>query len=97
MPRARLLSDEEVDAGLQSLPGWERRGDRIVKTFRFRDFREAVAFVQRLVEPSDEQDHHPDVAIHWDRVELSLWTHASGGLTGRDLRLAATIEELTAR
>lgn len=94
MPKAPLLSDADVSARLERLGGWERAGDAIAKTFRFGDFREALGFVTRVADPADEQNHHPDVAIHWNEVTLTLWTHASGGLTERDFRLAETIDRL---
>jgi 4a-hydroxytetrahydrobiopterin dehydratase len=97
VPAAPRLTDDEITAALRDLDGWEWREGRLVKRFRLRDFRATVAFVQRLVDPADAIDHHPDVSIHWDTVELSLWTHASGGITARDLRLARAIDELTSR
>ena len=95
MPTAPLLSSEEVAARLARLAGWILAGDTIQKTFRFADFRSSVDFIASLVGPSDEQNHHPDVTIHWNEVSLTLWTHASGGLTERDFRLAETIDEMT--
>ena len=94
MPAAPLLSPDELEAGLRKLPGWQLREGRLVKQFRCADFLDALAFVQRVAVPAEEQDHHPDVLIHWRDVTLSLWTHAAGGITGRDLRLAASIEEV---
>jgi 4a-hydroxytetrahydrobiopterin dehydratase len=96
MPAAPRLDDDAILAALRDLLGWELREDRLVKRFRFRDFGSAVAFVDRLVAPADAMDHHPDVTIHWDTVELSLWTHAAGGITARDVRLAHVIDALTA-
>lgn len=95
MPRAPLLTDEQADEAVLGLRGWRREDARLVKTFRMADFTEAVAFVGLLVEPSNAQNHHPDVAIHWNEVTLALWTHARGGLTQRDLRLARTIDAMT--
>lgn len=95
VPKAPLLTDEQVAEAVSTLRGWAREGDRLVKVFTFGDFAGAVAFVDRLVAPSDEQNHHPDVAIHWNQVRLSLWTHASGGITERDVRLARTIDQMT--
>lgn len=94
MPKAPLLSGEEIAPRLARLRGWGLQGHAIVKRYRFRDFREALGFVNRVADPADEQDHHPDVAIHWNEVTLTLWTHASGGLTERDFRLAETIDGL---
>ena len=89
-----LLSANEVDAGLAELHGWERAGEAIRKTFRLRDFIDSVGFVDRLVEPAEEMGHHPDVAISWNRVTVSLTTHSEGGLTHADLDLARRIEAL---
>jgi 4a-hydroxytetrahydrobiopterin dehydratase len=91
-PQAELLSDEAVARALESLPGWDRVEDTLVKSFRFRDFAEAVRFVASLVPIADGMDHHPDVSIHWNAVELILWTHVSGGITHRDVELARAIE-----
>jgi 4a-hydroxytetrahydrobiopterin dehydratase len=95
MPKAPLLDDGEIDARLAALQGWKRDGETIVKRFGFKDFTEALAFVNRVAEPADAQNHHPDVAIHWNEVTLTLWTHASGGLTHRDFDLAHEIEKRT--
>lgn len=94
MPKAPLLTEDQISARLDTLGGWERRGDTLVRSFRFRDFREAVEFVRRVADPGDEQNHDPDVAVHWNEVTLTLWTHASGGLTERDFRLAETIDRM---
>jgi 4a-hydroxytetrahydrobiopterin dehydratase len=94
MPKAPLLDEDSIATRLAGLPDWERRGEGIARALDFADFTEAVAFVGRLVEPANDQNHHPDVAIHWNEVTLTLWTHASGGLTERDFRLAETIDRL---
>lgn len=95
MPKAPLLSDEEITSALRALAGWERDGDAFVKTYRFADFRGAVDFLARVTTVADAQNHHPDVAIHWNELTLRLWTHASGGPTERDVRLARALNEMT--
>jgi 4a-hydroxytetrahydrobiopterin dehydratase len=95
MPKAPLLTPDEVAERLGTLRGWSLADDRIWKTFRFNDFAEAVRFLDGVVPRADEQNHHPDVSIHWNELTLTLWTHASGGLTERDFRLAETIDEMT--
>lgn len=92
MPQPPLLAPEEVDAKLAGLPGWERVAETIVKAFTFADFAAAVGFVASLVPIADGMNHHPDVQINWNRVELILWTHVSGGITERDFKLAEAIE-----
>ncbi len=79
---------------LAGLPDWQRRDRAIVRTWTFRDFDEALAFVNQVAVPAQAQDHHPDVHIHWNTVTLELWTHAAGGLTERDFRLALAIGDL---
>jgi 4a-hydroxytetrahydrobiopterin dehydratase len=95
MPKAPLLSPDEVAAQLKKLKGWSLEGTQIVKRLEFTDFRGAVEFLDRIRPVADEQNHHPDVAIHWNELTLTLWTHASGGLTERDFRLATTIDAMT--
>ena len=86
------LSDAEVTAGLAALPGWERLGDEIVKTFDCGSFRGAIAFVVRIGFFAEKADHHPDLDVRWKRVRVALTTHDAGGLTGKDLDLAREIE-----
>jgi 4a-hydroxytetrahydrobiopterin dehydratase len=93
VPKAPLLHSDEIERLLAGLPGWERAGDEIVKQFAFKDFKEALAFVNRIAQPAETMNHHPDVKIHWNEVTLELWTHASGGLTMKDFDLARAIEE----
>lgn len=55
-----------------------------------------MELVARIADPADAQNHHPEVAIHWNELTLSLWTHAAGDITERDVRLAASIESALA-
>lgn len=89
-----LLSDSEVEARLADLPGWERRGDAIAKQFERGDFVGSVKFVDSLVGPAEEMNHHPDLEISWSKVTVSLSTHSEGGLTANDFELAAKIDAL---
>ncbi|PSR16008.1 4a-hydroxytetrahydrobiopterin dehydratase [filamentous cyanobacterium CCP3] len=74
--------------------GWSRVGDSLITVCQFADFAAAVAFVQRLVEPSDRLGHHPGVAIAYNRLTLSLTTHDAGGITSLDFALAREIAAL---
>ncbi len=89
-----LLSSEEVARRLPALAGWLLKGRTIEKKFRFADFREAIAFVNRVADLAELEDHHPDILIHYREVTLVLWTHAAGGLTERDFKLAADIDRV---
>ena len=89
-----LLSDEEITEGLKGLDGWRQRGEYIVKSFDRGDFVGSVKFVDSLVGPAEEMNHHPDIAISWSQVEVALSTHSEGGVTKNDLELAEKVEAL---
>ncbi len=85
------LDEQQITQRLAALPGWERRGDEIRRTFSFPDFKAALAFVNRVGELAEQVDHHPDIDIRYSRVTLALTTHDAGGLTARDFELASRI------
>ncbi len=87
-----LLSDSEIESRLAELEGWERDGEKIVKTFERGDFVGAVRFINELVEPAEEMNHHPDLTVSWSKVGISVTNHAAGGLTPNDFELAKRIE-----
>jgi 4a-hydroxytetrahydrobiopterin dehydratase len=89
-----LLGDEEIEARLGELDGWEREGDTIRKTFERGDFVGSIRFVDSMVEPAEAMGHHPDLEISWDKVTVTLTTHAAGGLTSSDFELAGRIDSL---
>jgi 4a-hydroxytetrahydrobiopterin dehydratase len=91
---ADLLPDEEIEARLGDLDGWSREGDAITKSFDRGDFVGSVRFVDQLVEPAEEMNHHPDLSISWSEVKISITNHAAGGLTEADFELAAKIDQL---
>lgn len=68
--------------------GWEEVDGALERRFRFRDFREALAFVNRVGEEAERENHHPDVAIRWNEVTLRWWTHSQEAITERDVRMA---------
>jgi 4a-hydroxytetrahydrobiopterin dehydratase len=90
MPR---LDDTAVEEGLARLPGWERRGNQIVKTFVREDFAQAMVFVNGVAGAAEAAGRHPDIDIRWNKVTLALSSHDKGGLTERDFQLAARIQE----
>ena len=67
-----LLDDAAIEAALDDLPGWDRNGDQIVKTYTFHDFRSAMTFVDRVAEAAEAAEHHPDIDIRWNKVTLVL-------------------------
>lgn len=92
---ADVLNPDALHHELHRLDGWGgTTTDGLTKTFGFRDFNGSVAFVVRVAAVADELDHHPDVAISWDRVTLTLVSHSAGGVTQSDVELARRIEPL---
>jgi 4a-hydroxytetrahydrobiopterin dehydratase len=85
------LDEQGIAAALRTTPGWERAGAEIRRVYRFGDFREALAFVNRVADIAERAGHHPDIAIRYNVVTLTLTTHDAGGLTTRDFALAESI------
>jgi 4a-hydroxytetrahydrobiopterin dehydratase len=75
--------------------GWEEVDGALERTFRFEDFAASLAFVNRVGELAERENHHPDVEIRWDRVTLRWWTHARDAITAHDHHLAELTNELT--
>lgn len=89
-----LLSDAEIGERLAGLSGWERNRDAIEKSFECGDFVGSVRFVESLVGPAEAMNHHPDVAISWATVMVTISTHSEAGLTASDFELAEKIDAL---
>jgi 4a-hydroxytetrahydrobiopterin dehydratase len=89
-----LLSDDEIKQRLKEVPGWQHRGESLVKSFDRGDFVGSIKFIDSLVEPAEEMNHHPDLAVSWSQVEVAISTHAEGGITENDFELAKKVEEL---
>ena len=87
-----LLSDSEIESRLAELEGWKREGETIVKTFELADFVGSVEFIDRVVEPAEQMGHHPDLSVSWNKVRVSITTHAAGGLTANDFELAKRLD-----
>ena len=90
---AERLDDQAITAGLQGL-NWTREGPAITTTVTLKNFAAAMAFVNRVADLAEARNHHPDIAISWNKVTLTLLTHDAGGLTQLDLDLAAAIDAL---
>lgn len=92
MARPARLPENDIAKRLTDLPGWAREGDAITRTFQFAGFPEAVAFIERLVEPAERMEHHPNVDLRYNKVTVTLSTHDQGGLTAYDFELAALVD-----
>jgi 4a-hydroxytetrahydrobiopterin dehydratase len=93
MAKPELLSEADVQAGLERLTGWELRDRRLRKQYHFRTFLRAITFVNSVAYLAESAGHHPDITINYNRVTLRLITHSEGGLTERDFSLAAEVDE----
>ncbi|HVU00837.1 MAG TPA: 4a-hydroxytetrahydrobiopterin dehydratase [Polyangiaceae bacterium] len=91
--RARL-SDEEIAARLQALPGWSRSGDKLVRHFDFPDFVQAFGWMSSVALVAERMNHHPEWKNVYGKVHVELTTHDSGGITALDVQLATTMNEL---
>ena len=88
------LSAQQIDVLLSKLSDWKIEGGELVRTFNFKDFRESLAFVNRVGELAEAAGHHPDIDIRYNKVRLALVTHDAGGLTAKDFELAAKFNDL---
>jgi 4a-hydroxytetrahydrobiopterin dehydratase len=86
------LDEAAIAQALRQAPGWERAGSEITRTYRFEDFRAALAFVNRVGDLAERAGHHPDIDIRYNAVKLTLSTHDAGGLTTKDFNLARAID-----
>jgi 4a-hydroxytetrahydrobiopterin dehydratase len=90
------LTEARAREFLVGTPGWSlsENATRLARRFEFEDFKKAMEFVNRVADIAEREGHHPDIAIHWNKVDLILWTHKIGGLHENDFILAAKIDQL---
>lgn len=82
------MTESQVQDALKAVPDWSETGGAIQRTFQFKDFVEAMKFVNRVAEQAEADQHHPDVLIRWNKVTLTLSTHDASGITDKDFALA---------
>jgi 4a-hydroxytetrahydrobiopterin dehydratase len=90
------LNKDEVAFYIKDVPAWKVAGDnkKISRELKFKDFKEAMQFVNKVAELAESEGHHPDLHIHYNKVTLDLWTHEVGGLSVNDFIVAAKIDLL---
>jgi 4a-hydroxytetrahydrobiopterin dehydratase len=93
------MSHGEADAMMGGVPQWKRthEGRHLTRRFAFGDFKEAMTFVNGVAEIAEAEGHHPDICIHWNQVDLDLFTHKIDGLHENDFILAAKIDDIAGR
>ena len=89
------LPGAEIVKLLRQLEGWQAVNEHhLQKTYRFKDFRESLEFVNRIGALAEQQGHHPDICFGWGKADVTIWTHKIDGLTESDFVLAAKIDKL---
>ena len=89
------MPSNEVHEMTRKVEGWMVEGKKITKEFKFKDFAEAMKFINKIAEISEGEGHHPDFKLHdWNRVTVDTWTHALDGLTENDFILASKINRI---
>jgi 4a-hydroxytetrahydrobiopterin dehydratase len=87
-----VLTDEQVDAALPELHGWERSGGALRRSVKFPTFLDGIEAVRRVAAHAESKDHHPDIDIRWRTVTFALVTHSAGGITQNDVDMARDID-----
>jgi len=92
----KKLDDRTLAAEMKDLPEWDRVEGRsaIKRTFKFKNFNEAFAFMTRVAMKAEQMDHHPEWFNVYNRIEVTLSTHDAGGLTSRDIEIAKFMDGL---
>ena len=91
---ADLIKANDAKVRLKKVPEWELEKKHIERTFEVDDFADAIDFVNAIAEVAEDEEHHPDIEIHYNKVRLVLSTHSKGGLTELDFALAERIDTL---
>jgi 4a-hydroxytetrahydrobiopterin dehydratase len=89
------LTIRRIKMELARTAGWRLRGRNIRRTFVFEDFAQSLRFVNRVARRAEAMNHHPDIMIQYDKVDLDLTTHDEGGLTMKDFKLAREINRIS--
>lgn len=86
------LEAEEIDERLSKLDGWSHQGEALIREHKSENFLGSLEFVNRVAPIAEDMGHHPDLAISWDTVTVTITTHSEGGLTEKDFILAERID-----
>lgn len=92
---SEILGASEIKQELKRIPEWDHEKKQIERTFEFDDFTQAIDFVNAVAEIAEEEEHHPDLDLRYNKVRVMLSTHSKGGLTERDFEVAERIDTLS--
>ena len=88
------LTEEQTNDLLKQIPSWTIKDGHVFKQFKFKDFKETMAFVNKVADIAEQENHHPDITISYSQVSIRLWTHAINGLSENDFILPAKIDDI---
>jgi 4a-hydroxytetrahydrobiopterin dehydratase len=89
----QALTSAEIKEALQKIPGWTLQDGKLTREWTFKDFIQAIEFVNKIATLAEAAGHHPDIDIRYNRVHLSLVSHDAGGITQRDANMAKQINQ----
>lgn len=90
----KTLTEQEITDQLATIPEWSELNGAIQRTYQFKDFARAMAFVNKVAKAAEDTQHHPDILVRWNKVTLTLSTHDAGGITDKDFAMAGTADRL---
>ena len=90
------LDGKQARELLKQIPGWQLDGEKLRRKYSFEDFMQAIDFVNKMAQLAESEGHHPNFSVDYSRVDVTIWTHAIGGLSENDFILAAKIDKLLA-
>ena len=88
------LTEEQANDLLKQIPTWTIKEGHVLKQFQFKNFKEAISFVNKVADIAEQEGHHPNIAINFKKVDIELWTHAINGLSENDFIVPAKIDEI---
>ena len=88
------LEESKINELLKEIPAWKLNEGHLHKKFKFKNFVEAIEFVNAVAEIAEQEGHHPDFCVHYNKIEIELWTHAINGLSENDFIVAAKIDKI---
>jgi len=88
------MSEQQANELLKQVPSWTKKDLHILRQFTFENFKKAIDFVNKVADIAEQEGHHPDITINYNKVNIDLWTHAINGLSENDFIMAAKIDEI---
>jgi 4a-hydroxytetrahydrobiopterin dehydratase len=91
-----VLNSNDIMNKIKDLDNWSFDNNQIQSNYQFKDFKEALGFVNKVGNEAEKMNHHPDILLHeWNKVKISVSTHSEGGVTEKDFKLAGIIDNLS--